>query len=212
LFFLANEALRKGGKVGYKNNPDGSQSPYELNINYYSLLSEPGEKLETSVNKFILSQAIMLIMPGIPGIYFHSLFGSENWKEGLPENSENRAINREKIPVDKLREELSASGSRRKLIYSKYSELLECRSKCKAFHPESGFEILNVCPQVFAVIRGTRQDKKLLALFNVSAQTLEVPINSQAVSSPLRSILDNEIIDAKQVKLKPFDFKWLITM
>lgn len=209
LSFLADETLRKGGMVGYKNNPDGARSPYELNINYYSLLREPGENLELSVRKFILAQAIMLAMPGVPGIYFHSLFGSENWTEGLPQIHENRSINREKIPVAVLRQELNTPGSRRQLIYQQYRDLLRIRRNHPAFHPKSGFEILELHPAVFAIIRGTKQDKIVLALFNVSAQTIEPAISNLSVPRQLHSLLDNQTIASGRITLEPFGFKWL---
>ncbi|MFA7185336.1 MAG: alpha-amylase family glycosyl hydrolase [Victivallales bacterium] len=209
LSFLSGECLRKGGKVGFRNNPDGSQSPYELNINYYSLLREPGETPELSVRKFILSQAIMLSMPGVPGIYFHSLFGSENWTEGLPENSENRTINREKIPAGILREELNTPGSRRKLIYEEYRKLLLTRKRCPAFHPKSGFKVLKLLPEVFAVIRGTRQGKAALALFNVSGKTVELSVDDQSIPRQLRSLFSSKTVSSDRIILKAFEFDWL---
>jgi len=209
LSFLADECLRKGGKVGYKNNPDGSQSPYELNINYYSLLREPDEDLELSVRKFILSQAIMLTMPGVPGIYFHSLFGSENWFEGIPKNSERRTINRERVSTDTLRNELNTPGSRRQLIYQQYHKLLKIRKKHEAFHPKSGFKILKIRHEIFAIIRGTEQIKIILALFNVSSQTINLSLNNPLIPKQLNSIRDDEIIDSSQITLEAFDFDLL---
>jgi len=209
LSFLADECLRKGGKVGYKNNSDGSQSPYELNINYYSLLHEPDEDLELSVKKFILSQAIMLTMPGVPGIYFHSLFGSENWIEGIPKNSERRTINRERISTDTLRNELNTPGSRRQLIYQQYRKLLNTRKKHKAFHPKSGFKILEICPEIFAIIRGTEQTKTILALFNVSSQTINMSLNNPLIPKQLSSLRDDKIINSSQITLEAFDFDLL---
>lgn len=209
LSFLADECLRKGGKVGYKNNSDGSQSPYELNINYYSLLREPNEDLELSVRKFILSQAIMLAMPGVPGIYFHSLFGSENWVEGIPENSERRTINREKLSAETLREELNTPGSRRQLIYQQYRKLLKIRKKHKAFHPKSGFKILELCPEIFAIIRGTKQTKTIMALFNVSSKTINLSLDNPLVPKQLTSLRDNKIINSSQITLEAFDFDFL---
>ena len=212
LEFLAGECLRKGGKVSYKNNPDGSQSPYELNTNYYSLLREPDEDLELSVRKFILSQAIMLTMPGVPGIYFHSLFGSENWVDGIPENSESRTINREKLSADTLRDELNTPGSRRQLIYRQYRKLLKIRKKHKAFHPKSGFKVLELRPEIFAVIRGTKQTGIILALFNVSSQTIRLSIGTSSVSGQLLSLYTNKIIESSQIELKSFSFEWLTSV
>ena len=208
LFFLANECLRKGGKVGYKNNPDGSQSPYELNINYYSLLAEPDEPVELSVRKFIMSQAIMLTMPGVPGIYFHSLFGSENWTEGLPPKSENRTINREKIPAEILREELNTPGSRRQLIYSQYRKLLEVRSHQPAFHPDSGFEILEIQKEIFALTRG-KSTKKICAIFNLSSQNVTLSMSPDIIPVKLFSLLDQCIMDSSAITIEAFGFLWL---
>jgi len=209
LSFLSDECLRKGGKVGFKNNPDGSQSPYELNINYYSLLREPDENLELSVRKFILSQAVMLAMPGIPGIYFHSLFGSENWTEGLPEDSARRTINREKIPADVLREELNAPGSRRRLIYQQYRDLLKIRKKHEAFHPKSGFEILKLRPEIFAIIRGTKQTEAVLCLFNMSDKTVDLSIDHPRILGQLHSLRTKQNLNSSRITLKPFEFDLL---
>ena len=32
-----------GGYVSYRTNPDGSKSPYELNINFLEALRDPGK-------------------------------------------------------------------------------------------------------------------------------------------------------------------------
>ena len=39
---LARRTLAQGGLVSYRSNPDGSQSPYELNINYFDALADLG--------------------------------------------------------------------------------------------------------------------------------------------------------------------------
>ena len=46
----------------YKSNPDGTTSPYELNINYFDALNDPhgSEPVEIQVSRFLASQAIML--------------------------------------------------------------------------------------------------------------------------------------------------------
>ncbi len=67
---LLERTRASGGAISSKAKPDGSTSPYELNISYFDLLngdtsSEP-EDLQTK--RFLLSQAIMLAMAGIPGI------------------------------------------------------------------------------------------------------------------------------------------------
>ena len=82
--FLVERCQAHGGFINYKHNADGSKSPYEMNIVYFDAVNDPaaGESLETQVNRFMVAQAIMLSLAGVPGIYFHSLFGSRNDRAG----------------------------------------------------------------------------------------------------------------------------------
>ncbi len=65
---LVRLTLAHGGQVSYKQNPDGSQSPYELNINYFDALSDPqgAEPPDLQIRRFLASQAILLRRSG-PG-------------------------------------------------------------------------------------------------------------------------------------------------
>ncbi|NOR90053.1 MAG: sugar phosphorylase, partial [Anaerolineales bacterium] len=76
---LIEHAESLGGNISYKSNEDGTLSPYELNINFFDMLQSPDQaddELDLAAKRFLTSQAIMLSMRGVPGIYFHSLFGS----------------------------------------------------------------------------------------------------------------------------------------
>jgi sucrose phosphorylase len=86
---------RKEGRISWKTDPDGSQSPYELNINYLSALSEPGESQNSQIARFSAAHAILFMLQGVPAIYYHSLLGSENDVAGLRASGINRRINRE---------------------------------------------------------------------------------------------------------------------
>src|SRR5215831_13028162 len=56
---LAQRAQNHGGFVSYRNNPDGSTSPYELNINYFDALSDPASNapMETQIARFMVAHA-----------------------------------------------------------------------------------------------------------------------------------------------------------
>ena len=96
---LVERAQAHGGAVSFKTNSDGSQSPYELNINYFDALSDPAsdEPLDLQVRRFIASQAIQLAFMGMPGIYIHSLLGSRSWQAGVEQTGRLRSINRENL-------------------------------------------------------------------------------------------------------------------
>lgn len=95
---LCARVERHGGRVSYKTNPDGSQSPYELNCTWFDALSDPasGEAPDRAIERFVASQAIMLALQGVPGIYVHSLVGSPNYQRGLEATGRFRTLNREK--------------------------------------------------------------------------------------------------------------------
>lgn len=170
---LVNKTLEHGGLISYKQNADGTQSPYEMNINYFDALSNPNgnEPLDLQVNRFIAAQAIMLSLLGLPGIYFHSLFGSRGWVEGVKQTGRNRTINREKCEFEKLQNELANKDSLRSQVFTKYSQLLKTRSNSPAFHPHGTQKILNFHPSVFAVERISPDgNSRMLCLHNVSAK------------------------------------------
>ena len=97
LGFILDAAKANGGKVSYKVNPDGNQSPYEVNCNYFSLLKGHERDESLGIRRAILAHAILLTMPGLPAIYFHSMFGSENDLDGMKQSGINRRINRQKL-------------------------------------------------------------------------------------------------------------------
>lgn len=86
---MALKVVEHGGFISYKANPDGSQSPYELNITWFSAINneDADEPMEIQIKRYIASRAIALVMMGVPGIYLHGFLGSKTmpiwyWKNG----------------------------------------------------------------------------------------------------------------------------------
>lgn len=169
---LVEGALAHGGRVSYKHNLDGSQSPYELNINYLDALSDPtgGEDESVQVRRFVAAHAILLALQGVPGIYFHSLFGSRGWPEGVALLGHNRAINRQKLAVDDLTAELQDPSRRRRMVYDWLATMLRVRAGEPAFDPRVDQEVLDVGRSLFAL----RRDD-VTCLVNVTGRAVEIP-------------------------------------
>ena len=170
---LVEQALAHGGRISYKQNPDGTQSPYEMNISYFDMLSDPAapEPLALQAERFLAAQAIMLSLRGVPGIYFHSLFGSRSWQEGLRQTQQNRTINRQKLDRAALEADLADPRSLRAMVFERYRQLLALRAQRPAFHPNGEQEILDLAPGVFAVLRRSRDSQQeMLCLHNVTAE------------------------------------------
>src|SRR5437588_7624959 len=112
---LVQLAPAHGGYVSYKHNPDGTRSPYELNVSYFDALSDPAadEPLDRQVARFAVAHAIMLALPGMPGLYFHSLFGSRGDRAGAEASGIPRRVNRQKLVRPELERELDDPAPRR---------------------------------------------------------------------------------------------------
>lgn len=205
---LVEQTLAHGGLISYKQNSDGTKSPYEMNINYFDALSDPSSKesLDTQVDRFMAAQAIMLSLVGVPGIYFHSLFGSRNWKEGVKQTKHNRTINRQKLERDELEKELAHLDSLRSKVFTRYSKLLLARSSSSAFHPHGKQKVLDVGKGIFAVLRTSPdRTRQTLCLQNVTAKKLEI---KNPLKKATRGLLTNRLREST-LTLKPYKTLWV---
>ncbi len=220
-----NEALERthklGGYVSFKSNEDGSQSPYELNINYFDALGDPeqsDEPLSLKEKRFLASQAIMLSLRGVPGIYFHSLFGSRNWRQGVEETGRPRTINRQKLQLDELEAVLGDPSTLAARIFSGYAHLLEIRREQRAFHPLGYQSILDLHKSVFAVWRTSPdRDEEILCLINVTDQSIKLPIAlnqwGHSSTSQWRELISNQrysnLIESTPIRIDPYQTLWM---
>lgn len=205
-----------GGLVSYKNNPDGSRSAYELNINYFDALSDPhgAEPLAGQVDRFMASQAILLAMIGVPGIYFHSLFGSRGWPEGVAQTGRSRTINRQKLDLAMLEAELADPRSLRAQVFSRYRELLRARAASPAFNPSGSQQVIPCGDALFALLR-TAPDRSaaVLCLQNVSDRAHTAPNVAETLGTGtlLDQVTGRTLAIGKDdaVELRPYETLWL---
>jgi sucrose phosphorylase len=205
---LVNKTLAHGGLISYKQNSDGTQSPYEMNINYFDALSNPSgsESIDLQVSRFVASQAIMLSLVGMHGIYFHSLFGSRGWLTGAEQTRRNRTINREKCQLNKLQNELADENSLRSKVFTRYRQLLLARSSSPAFHPHGAQKILDVHDSVFALERISPDgESRVLCLHNISGR--EVSFVTKYPSG--KNLFTSRLIDTSNLTLEPYQVLWL---
>lgn len=195
---LVSRTLEHGGLISYKNNPDGSRSPYEMNISYFDALSNPAtnEPIEIQVKRFVCAHAIMFAIGGVPGIYFHSLFGSRGDRAGAEASGIPRRINRKKLTRAELEKELADPDSLRAKVLAEMRSMLQLRASEPAFNPVSQQRILNFDPRVFALERVPANGRKVVCVHNVSAETIELPDDFKAMNS------------GSAMKLGPYEIRW----
>jgi sucrose phosphorylase len=214
---LIEQTLAHGGRVSYKTNTDGSQSAYELNITWFDALNNPANPQSTlDVARFLASQAIMLSLAGVPGIYVHSLFGSRNYLQGVEETGRERSINREKFSLDALQQALDDPQSLKSMVFRGYRQLLRIRKQQAAFHPSSDQRILQISTSVFSVLRTSASGETLLCLINVTDKEVRMDLDLSALNLPVsdcwRDLLSTDVYNTEmklQVSLMPYQSRWI---
>jgi len=204
-----------GGLVSYRSEEDGSKTPYELNCSYIDALSNPEDEQILRIKRMLVTQATVLAMPGVPGIYFHSLVGSQNYKDGVKHSGINRTINREKYNVDWLENELSTMGSLGKTIFDAYKRMISIRINEDAFNPFTQFNFLELDERVFVIDKFSVDKKeRILSLNNYSNEEATITLPKD-IKLPLCDILSSNYCDDNSMKkestitLEPYQVMWL---
>jgi sucrose phosphorylase len=215
---LVERMEQKGGRVSRRENPDGSQTPYELNITYFDALSSPGRHDgDLYIARFLCSQTIMMSLQGIPGIYFNSLLGTSNWLAGIQETGRARTINRQKWGRQELEDLLQDPGHPASRVLPEYLRLLGIRREHPAFHPNGPQQALQLPSGLFGVKR-TAPDgsEELWVLANLTTE----PIGMQPERMDRRFVQRqwSELIqgwtcpgkDLGRLQLAPYQVMWLV--
>lgn len=203
---IINKVESSGGLVSYKANGDGSKSPYELNITYVDAIIDHNEPQENQVARFLLSQAIMLSLAGVPAIYIHSLIGSHNDLEGVKTAGYPRAINRRKVDVDEINRELDDPTSFRAQVFNGYKHLIHTRMQSAAFHPSGDQHARILADGRVLILERISPDhaEHVLCAFNISPEPQTVEIQFATTTD----LLTNEAC-VQQVSLAPYQTRWL---
>lgn len=203
---LVDKVEASGGLVSYKTNSDGTHSPYELNITYVDAIVDHNEPMAEQVARFLVSQAVMLALAGVPAIYIHSLLGSRNDLEGVKQAGYPRAINRRKVDVDEIAKALDDPTSFQAQVFSGYTHMIQTRMQCAAFHPGGSQQARTLADGRVLVLERTSPDhaEHVLCLFNISGET-------ETVEVPFANSTDILTQDAcgKEVTLAPYQTRWL---
>ena len=181
-----------------KSMPDGSQAPYELNINYLDALSNPppGEAGGTGgaqdASPPTPSCSACKGCPASTSIRCSARAGTGRGAEasGIP-----RRINREKLERARLEAALAHAGSLRARVFNGQRALLTLRQSHAAFAPTAPQEVLALDPCVFALRRSSPDGMdRMLCLHNVSGGRVRCAVPDAAVEG---------------VNLEPYETRWV---
>jgi len=202
---LVEKLQQEGALVNWKNNPDGTRSPYEINVTYLDALSPKNAADNERIARFILAHAVLLSFPGVPAIYIQSALGSRNDYEGVERLGYNRAINRKKYIASEIDSELSNKTGIRHKIFNQLSELIAIRRSEQVFHPDSLALFETSGEHVLKIIRVAENGERITALFNFSQHIQTV--NSEGISGT--ELITKQNISGTTLTLNPWQVMWI---
>ena len=210
------EAVRlRGGHLSTKRDTTGSVSPYELNVTFFSALLDPEESdPELSVRRFLSSQAVMLALQGIPGIYFHSLVGTENDLNGVERTGCSRSINRRKFALDELENILAKDNSTQRRVFDGYRNMIRTRVHQPAFHPDAAQQVIELNnPALISFLRTSLDEAQhVLVLTNVSGVPVAVDLSAFEHLKLSVDLLGGETLQNHRLTVAPYSAAWLSSM
>ena len=169
-----------GGKISMRRRPDGTESPYEINISLFDAMkgTVAGED-EWQIERFLCSQTIMMSLEGIPAFYIHSLLGTRNYHEGVAATGHNRTINRYKWNIAALETALADPDTPHAQVFQELSRLIGIRRRQRAFHPNATQYTLHpLNPAIFAFWRQSMaRDQSIFSIHNLSNAPQELQLS-----------------------------------
>lgn len=212
-FNLLVEGMKSfGGKISTKRNPDGTDSPYEMNITYFDAMKGTVKGQDDFQEaRFLCSQTIMMSMKGMPAFYIHSFLGTKNYFEGVNKTGMNRTINRRKWNSQELYTLLDSDTSHSRIL-NEIKRLVLVRKEQKAFHPNAEQKVINLGNKLFIL---SRDKGKLISISNISDLKQEVDL-TDIYSEKHRPEKLIDLISGKKfsfnekvIQLNPYQTMWL---
>jgi sucrose phosphorylase len=205
-----------GGKISMRRQPDGSESPYEVNISLFDALkgTVKGED-EWQIERFICSQTVMMSLEGIPAFYIHSLLATPNDHAGVAQTGRNRSINRHKWDYETLKAKLNDGRSPQAKVLRELSRLIQIRRRQDAFHPNATqFTLHPVNPEIFAFWRQSMaRDQSIFSLHNLSdrPQVVDLSHLNLIITDPWCDLISDQVVESiyDTFTLAPYQSAWI---
>jgi sucrose phosphorylase len=205
-----------GGKISLRAKPDGTQSPYEINIAWFDAMkgTANGED-KWQIERFLCSQTIMMALEGMPAFYIQSFLATTNDYLGLEKTGSNRSLNRYQWNYKELEQKLNDSDSPQSLIMKEMSRRIQIRRRQPAFDPNAIQYTLH--PMNNALFAFWRQsidhDQSIFCINNLSDRDQELylaDINLICINS-WQDLLNDQVIETNsdRIVLKPYESAWI---
>lgn len=208
-----SQMKKNGGLISYRADKDGKSNPYEINISLFDAMTETfGGETNSIIDRYLCIHTIMMSLEGVPGLYIHSLFGTQNDYKLYDLNKHNRDLNRHIYTMDEI-DNLLNDQNKNKIFYE-LKRLLSIRKKQKAFHPNAVQFTLHLGNNFYGIWRQSQD--KTQSIFCITNMTDKVQDFSLMDINLIgfdkwKDLINNENINNinSSITLSPYQSIWL---
>ena len=177
---LMLKTLKKfGANITSRMNVDKKESPYEANISLYDAFKGTfkSNNNKYQVSRMISAHTILLALEGIPGIYCHSFFGTENDHDLVSQTGRARSINRHSWNDNELRDLILNEENPENKLFNELRRRIRIRRKQEAFHPNATQLTLHFGSSIFAFWRESINRKQcIFCINNISEKSQKISL------------------------------------
>ena len=208
---------RRGGLVSHRRLASGKESPYEINISWWSAMADGGvDPSHLQLQRFLLSQLLVMALPGVPAFYLPALLAAANDMKQFRSTGHRRDLNRPKFQAERLERQLADPDQPASKILKRLQAAMQLRSQRAAMDPEAPMELLSGDRSDVVILKREHQARRSAwAVHNFSNRRVSFPlarmlqIPSETTELSWSDVLNGTRISGPYLELEPFAVHWL---
>ena len=205
---------QRGGLVSHRRLADGVEVPYEINISWWSAMADGGvDPAHLQRERFLLTELLKLVLPGIPAFYLPALLASPNDLARFRQSGHRRDLNRPQFKAAALERRLDDPDSDATAVLTTLRRALSVRAELQALHPDSRLEVLSVDRVDRVVLRCSHQGHSVVAVHNVTASRLTfdpILLGGRDDVVWVDRLTDQRFAPRRRHALEPYSVLWLV--
>ena len=202
---------KNGGEFSYRKVQGVRKKVYEANITLFNAFkySDFDKSGIFGFERYMAAHTIMISFDGIPAIYFNSMFGNSNDNSKYIISGNKRDLNRYRWNKDKIEDHLKDQNSKQNKYYKNMSNILDIRSKQKAFHPNAIRKTLKLGSNFFGIKRVSTDNKQsIYCITNMTSKLQLLKVNKNIFYK--RNLFNSKLTKKSgKIQFEPFQTVWL---
>ncbi|QEY33269.1 glycosidase [Synechococcus sp. RSCCF101] len=207
----------QGGLISHRRRADGSDSPYEINITWWSAMADSGGGDTLQWERYLCSQLLVAALAGVPAFYLPTLLTSRNDRGRFARTGLRRDLNRERFLEEAVNRRLRDPDAPAARALAAIGHALRVRHQLRAFHPEAPMRCLSGSRSDLVLLRRGEDGHHVWAVHNMTAERLNLPLarllqaadGQPLAPQPLVDRLSGSLLEAATPTIPPYGVLWL---